>query len=759
MKKIIIWAAILLALPLWSLDPVYHTNEEIFAELDSLQQMFPDYMLVRVLGFTGTDSLPVYAVKISDNVTVDEDEPAVLFLGQCHAEEVMGVEISMALINELLMNGGNPYNVWRNNLEIWIVPTHNPEGLQVVTDSWDTTYRKNKTDNNGNGLFDFVPGPGNDDDGVDLNRNYDFNWVHGDTLNAQGNAEFNDYYKGPAPWSELEAQYLRQLCDEQHFIYSIAWHSSRTGNLSEKVFYPWNWEENKPCPDEEFNAGMASTVAHLIEKETGGAYYEPSGTLNRNPKAHDWFYNEYGTLQFEIEAGTANLQPGPALLQDTISRCINAPHYMMNRALGYDNVSGAMLTGHVTNAVTGEPLVAEYLIEERKALSFTPRMTDELYGRFWWQCSPNTYTLHLRQKGYADSVITVTVNGTMPTTRNLALMPLAEANISGSINAGDEEVKIIVHHDMGDEEFLFPAGSESYSIDWWEGQVDFIVAAEGYTPKYVNYDLQAGENVINIELQPEIVIFNEDWSGDFSQWSVEGDWYIGYDEDAGRNFAKDTPNDFYANESEVVLTTSHFFNLFGGSELSLIVDQKYHTEHEEDFCIVEISLNDGNNWIELSSISGVNDWDTKYYDLSSYADNYMWIRFRLITDDTVDDPGWWLGNIKLVSATMVDNDEDELVSVTKLRQSYPNPFHLSGERSGECRIDFSLATPSTISLNVYNVKGQLIKKLTEEFYEQGDHTLFWNGFGANGHPVASGVYFYVLSTGSAKFHQKMLIIK
>ena len=227
MKKIITLIVVIIStMIVWGLDPVYHTNEEIIAELDSLEQIHSDIMMVRYMGDTATDNQPVYAVKISDNVEIDEDEPAVLFLGQCHAEEVMGVEISMKLINDILLyRNMNPYNVWINNIEIWIWPTHNPEGLQVVTDEWDTSYRKNKTDTNNNGVFDYIPGVGQDLDGVDLNRNYDFNWVHSDTLWAPGGDQLYDYYRGATPFSEPEAQYVKQLADEQHFIYSIAWHS------------------------------------------------------------------------------------------------------------------------------------------------------------------------------------------------------------------------------------------------------------------------------------------------------------------------------------------------------------------------------------------------------------------------------------------------------------------------------------------------------------------------------------------------------
>ena len=102
-------------------------------------------------------------------------------------------------------------------MDLWIVPTHNPEGLKVVhgycddsssetkTDcninnsNWieDSTYRKNIRDTNDNSMFleniDWEHGVGNDKDGVDLNRNYDINWIFGDNLYEEANSCNNNY--------------------------------------------------------------------------------------------------------------------------------------------------------------------------------------------------------------------------------------------------------------------------------------------------------------------------------------------------------------------------------------------------------------------------------------------------------------------------------------------------------------------------------------------------------------------------------------
>jgi len=172
------------------LDSRYHTVAEIAAELDSLAQV-PEYAtLFRVdtIGYSQQEGIPILAAVISNNVHVTEDEPRVLFVGQVHAEEILGVEAVLKLMEDLL--DPEPTQLlhttilWQN-LEIWIVPTANPEGMNVVYAGLDYSYRKNKHDFSPggpwpNGVFDYDPAIGNDIDGVDLNRNFDFNWMFGD---------------------------------------------------------------------------------------------------------------------------------------------------------------------------------------------------------------------------------------------------------------------------------------------------------------------------------------------------------------------------------------------------------------------------------------------------------------------------------------------------------------------------------------------------------------------------------------------------
>ncbi|NIA31118.1 MAG: hypothetical protein GWP06_14555, partial [Actinobacteria bacterium] len=157
------------------LDPIYHTYKEIVSEIDSLALQYHDIVRVRQIGVTSQLKQPIWAVKISDNAKAEEDEPAILFSAGIHSDELPGVEICMTLMQYLLTRYSSDARVrhWVDANEIWFIPVINVDGHNVVTQGIDPRWRKNLRDNNQNGIL-YEAG-----DGIDLNRNFDFNWAHG----------------------------------------------------------------------------------------------------------------------------------------------------------------------------------------------------------------------------------------------------------------------------------------------------------------------------------------------------------------------------------------------------------------------------------------------------------------------------------------------------------------------------------------------------------------------------------------------------
>jgi flagellar hook assembly protein FlgD len=72
---------------------------------------------------------------------------------------------------------------------------------------------------------------------------------------------------------------------------------------------------------------------------------------------------------------------------------------------------------------------------------------------------------------------------------------------------------------------------------------------------------------------------------------------------------------------------------------------------------------------------------------------------------------------------------------------------------------FIFASVSGVIITVYNVKGQKVTTLVDKHFENGSHTVTWNGKDNNNKAVASGIYFYKISTGKSSAMKKMLLLK
>jgi len=87
---------------------------------------------------------------------------------------------------------------------------------------------------------------------------------------------------------------------------------------------------------------------------------------------------------------------------------------------------------------------------------------------------------------------------------------------------------------------------------------------------------------------------------------------------------------------------------------------------------------------------------------------------------------------------------------------YPNPFF--PEISGNAQIVYQVSTPGQVRLEVFNVLGQRVRLLVDEFQEVGTWNALWNGRDENDGRLGSGVYFYELSTGGRRHRRPLVLI-
>ncbi len=90
---------------------------------------------------------------------------------------------------------------------------------------------------------------------------------------------------------------------------------------------------------------------------------------------------------------------------------------------------------------------------------------------------------------------------------------------------------------------------------------------------------------------------------------------------------------------------------------------------------------------------------------------------------------------------------------TELGQNFPNPFN------PETIIPFSLKKPSFVTIDIYNVRGQRVKRLVQGDYSEGQHQIVWNSLNEAGKPVSSGIYFSKMNAGGVQNIRKMLLLK
>lgn len=110
----------------------------------------------------------------------------------------------------------------------------------------------------------------------------------------------------------------------------------------------------------------------------------------------------------------------------------------------------------------------------------------------------------------------------------------------------------------------------------------------------------------------------------------------------------------------------------------------------------------------------------------------------------------WKRDLSEFGITSVKQISNEVPSKFELSQNYPNPFN------PETKISYSLTTPSNVSLKVYDVLGNEVAALVNEFQQAGTYTASFNTQRSS---LSSGAYFYTLRAGNFISSKKMLLIK
>ncbi|HET7676733.1 MAG TPA: M14 family metallopeptidase [Candidatus Limnocylindrales bacterium] len=182
-------------------DSRYHDYAEMRRDVEAVVAAHPDRVLAFSIG-QSDQGREIIAAKISDNVTVDENEPEVLFDALHHGREHLTVEMALYILHMLADDYGKPgqERITRlvNAREIWIVFMVNPDGGEYdLTGDPYRGWRKNRQ-----------PTPGSRYIGTDLNRNYGYRWA---CCGGSSGSPSSLTYRGPKPWSAPETRAMRDF--------------------------------------------------------------------------------------------------------------------------------------------------------------------------------------------------------------------------------------------------------------------------------------------------------------------------------------------------------------------------------------------------------------------------------------------------------------------------------------------------------------------------------------------------------------------
>ncbi len=301
----------------------YHTYEEMLELLDTMATKYPNIFKARMpLSSTMTthEGRPIYWVKVSDNPETEEPgEPQILYTAVHHAREPNSMSQVIFYLWYLLENYETDPEVKYivDNAELYFIPCVNPDGYiynETTNPDGGGYFRKNRRDN-GDGSF-----------GVDLNRNYGFEWGY-DNIGSSP-ATGSQTYRGPSPSSEPETQMVEEFCLSHHFQIALNYHT-----YSNLLIWPWGYA-NEITDDHETFQRFGELLTQDNHYEMGLATQTVG--YNVNGTSDDWMYGAAGMYAMTPEVGPGSWGFWPpenaidGLNKDAMRMNLTSAHLVLN---------------------------------------------------------------------------------------------------------------------------------------------------------------------------------------------------------------------------------------------------------------------------------------------------------------------------------------------------------------------------------------------------------------------------------------------
>lgn len=318
--------------------------------------------------FEGRD---IFALKISDNVNVEENEPAIMIVSNHHAREIVTPVIALDAMDRLTQGYGTDTDITNaiDTYEIWIAANWNPDGYNEVIVG-DNLWRKNRR-------------PVGVNFGIDQNRNYPQGWS-----SPCGGSTFpsSQTYRGASPASEPETQTMIAWSQDQDFAKVIDYHS-----YGEEVLYGYS------CTSHPFTNYY---LGEAIDLSTASGYFGVNRPAGAEGEHYQWQLAQQGSWSHLIETHST-FQPSFASAQTESNRVWPGILHAIQRPIP--------LSGQITDAVTGAPLEADI---ELAGVAFTGGETNQSggpFGRYHVFAPAGNFEMIITAPGYLTEAVNVDI--------------------------------------------------------------------------------------------------------------------------------------------------------------------------------------------------------------------------------------------------------------------------------------------------------------------------------------------------------------
>ncbi len=310
-----------------SYDSGYHSYTEMVQVLQATAAAHPDIVHLFSIG-TSYQGRALWAVKVSDNVMVDENEPEVMFDSLTHAREHLSLEQDLAILRWLTDGYGIDPRITHevNTREIWIIFAVNPDGAEYdLTGSPYRAWRKNRQ-----------PNPGSTHIGTDLNRNYGYDWG---CCGGSSGSTASITYRGPRAFSAPETQAMRDFMlsrrvgGVQQIKVAITFHTS-----GELVLWPYGHTKTNVPPDmTTADHAALATIGTRMAHRNGYHPMQSSDLYITDGDEIDWAYGTQRIWMYTLELygrgpGVKEFYPPDEIITRETERNKEAILYLIDQA-------------------------------------------------------------------------------------------------------------------------------------------------------------------------------------------------------------------------------------------------------------------------------------------------------------------------------------------------------------------------------------------------------------------------------------------